>query len=120
MTAKVAAAHANANAIKSKGRSHDDVTVLVIDFVPRQADAKAPGLLAKKAGGGKGGVQLWRPLETPSTSWRCAPLPTHTYTCITTTNLPPTCTGGHRLGQARPARDAMQVPQPRLVAVAAT
>lgn len=73
MTAKAAAAHANANAVKSKGRAHDDVTVIVVDFVPQESDAKAPGLARKQQGGGKGGkgVQIWRPLETPSATWRC-------------------------------------------------
>lgn len=83
LTAREAAAKAAVFALRTK-RHDDDVTVVVADFVPRPEDSHVPSLL-KKAGGpaaaaaaalARAGMreeraaQAWRPLETPSDSWR--------------------------------------------------
>ncbi|KXZ45179.1 hypothetical protein GPECTOR_57g469 [Gonium pectorale] len=82
-TAREAASRAAVYAMRNK-KHDDDVTVVVADFVPRPSDTHVPGLL-KKANGPvatalatvaaaglreEKAVQAWRPLETPSETWR--------------------------------------------------
>ncbi len=81
--AREAAAKAAVYATRNK-KHDDDVTVVVADFVPRQSDAHVPGLLKRTAGPAAAALaalaaagmkeeraaQSWRPLETPSESWR--------------------------------------------------
>ena len=81
--AREAASKAAVYAMRNK-KHDDDVTVVVADFVPREADTHVPGLLKKTNGPAAAAAaalaamgmreeraaQSWRPLEAPSDSWR--------------------------------------------------
>ncbi|GLC58862.1 hypothetical protein PLESTB_001409100 [Pleodorina starrii] len=81
--AREAASKAAVYAMRSK-KHDDDVTVVVADFVPRPSDTHVPGLLKRASGPVAAALaalaaagmkeeraaQSWRPLETPSESWR--------------------------------------------------
>ncbi|KAG2436825.1 hypothetical protein HXX76_006347 [Chlamydomonas incerta] len=81
--AREAASKAAVYAMRNK-KHDDDVTVVVADFVPREADTHVPGLLKKTNGPAAAAAaalasmgmreeraaQAWRPLEAPSDSWR--------------------------------------------------